>query len=238
MTKAAEFSLSDQQRQRIGGDLPAEIMRRLLGGEAPVMVQENLGIEPNDWKHFTTNATFKHILELKRSRLASNRITAKRPVSVSRVFAIPRLQPGKSPAEWAMRRISELTPQAVERLAWLMNNAHNESIMYNAATKLLALNGIVEVEKSITVIADAEAVIRELNRRPQKVEKIEPAISGDSEIVIIEAEEVTSIEEPLPSVPPQEPVPFPSNLELAVTGIIESVFAPLVPLEEETLVND
>ena len=65
--------------------------------------------------------------------------------------------------------------------------------------KFLGLNGIVEVEKSISVIADAEAIIRELNKRgPYKKPNPEDIIdipaenimqdtahdgSGDSELV-------------------------------------------------------
>jgi hypothetical protein len=79
------------------------------------------------------------------------------PVSVK----VPK---GLTAAQYAMRRISEATPTAVEKLIFLMQNSRQENIQYNAAVKLLALHGIVEIEKSVAVVVDAEAIIRELNR--------------------------------------------------------------------------
>jgi hypothetical protein len=96
-----------------------------------------------------------------------------------------KLPSGVSPQEAALKRLSSVSPEAVEKLVWLMRNSRQESIQYNSAIKLLGLNGIVEVEKSISVVADAEAIIRELNKVPQAKKQIEidvtpPATGGQS----------------------------------------------------------
>lgn len=196
--KPRKFYLPPPTVQRLGGPRAAEIMQLLIDDKlSQAEIQARLGMEEIEYTSFTKTHAFKRELSAqlrlremdekfrKQSRAAKKSI--KQSASVEATPSAPSapalpvasLKRGESPVDWVLRRINEVTPQAVERLVWLMQNARQENVQYNAATKLLGLNGIVEVEKSISVIADAEAIIRELNKRHS--EKL-PA--GDREAVL------------------------------------------------------
>jgi len=199
-------------------------MKRLLEGQSPEQIQAEMGVTKQDYDTFTLTYYFKvkyrdqlKLLgqDYRRQTFGNLKATnknlalhqAKQAVEkVPKAITNVKIPKGVSEAEWALKRINEVTPAAVERLVWLMNNSRNDSIMYNSAVKLLGLNGIVEVEKSISVIADAEAIIRELNKRGPYTKKIE---ATDAEILEETSpagdsgeSEPLAIGEPLPSPSP------------------------------------
>lgn len=208
---ARRFYLSEVTIQRLGGPPADKIMELMLEGLPDLEIIERLGISAGDFNTIVLCHPFKRELTAQRKLREQDRKfrehgrinsipplqLAKKPTARNTLpteiaeFQLPK---GVSPQEWAIKRINQITPQAVERLIYLMHNARQENVQYNAATKLLGLNGIVEVEKSISIIADAEAIIRELNKRgPYKpkgevveaevVQETEAGcqVSGDSE---------------------------------------------------------
>jgi predicted nucleic acid-binding protein len=200
-----KFYLSEVTIQRLGGPPADKIMELLLEGLPDLEIIEQLGISAADFNTIVLCHPFKRELTAQRKlrdqdkkfrtygrinsvpphQLAGKaRPTAKNtlPAEVAG-FQLPK---GVSPQEWALKRINQVTPQAVERLIHLMHNARQEQVQYNAATKLLGLNGIVEVEKSISIIADAEAIIRELNKRgPYKPKTVEGEALEAAELVTV-----------------------------------------------------
>jgi len=186
-----KFYLSEGQTARLGGPQVAEIMRlqveeRLTAEE----IRKRLQISELEFNTATLTHYYKRQLQSqlkardhdKTFRAAGsidpreiNLIhggVAKPKEKLPAAIANFKLPKGVSPTEYAVGRIADATPQAVEKLIFLMQNSRNDSIQYNAAVKLLGLNGIVEIEKSINVIADAEAIIRELNRSAQPIKPI------------------------------------------------------------------
>ena len=196
--RSRQFFLSPSMVQRLGGEQAAEIMRLLVEeGSDPLSIQKKLGIGASEYDTFTLTHLFKRELKAQLKLRAHDQKfrqtgelrpgpLAKQPLpdpSIPGHLRKINLPKGITPAEYALKRINEVTPEAVEKLVFLMHNSRNETTQYNAATKLLGLNGIVEVEKSISVIADAEAIIRELNKRgPYKPKEIESVV--DAEVVV------------------------------------------------------
>lgn len=195
------FYLPEVTIQRLGGPVAGEIMRLLVEDQlSEGEIQQKLGISGADYITLAATHPFRRELKAQlklREHDEKFRKTGKIrdvppqpqksaaqsfPASVLNV----KLPVGVTPQEWALKRINQITPVAVEKLVWLMQNARQEQVQYNAATKLLGLNGIVEVEKSISVIADAEAIIRELNRRGPY--KAKTPTAEDAEIVDVTTE--------------------------------------------------
>ncbi len=184
--KPRKVFLSDFTVQRLGGAQAAEVMRLQLEEQKTdleIMEQLSLSAEElskivNDHVWMRERKAQKLLLERTARQVKQKNIAAQKkpkPDKLPPALRNIQLPKGISPTEYAIKRISQVTPEAVEKLVWLMHNSRNDSIQYNSATKLLGLNGIVEVEKSISVIADAEAIIRELNRRgPYKPRGDEP----------------------------------------------------------------
>lgn len=180
-----KFYLSEAQKRRLGGEQPAEIMRLMveeaLSDDA---IKEKLGLTTAQLEAITLTHYFKRCLneQIKLREKDAAYKESQNPTPAKAVEKFPtnpkmargkawvpaplvNLPKGVSAPEYAQKRINEATPEAVEKLIWMMRYGHNEQVQYNSAVKLLGLNGIVEVEKSINIIADAEAIIRELNKR-------------------------------------------------------------------------
>jgi len=200
--KKREFFLSDVTIKRLGGPQAGELMKLLvIDRMSPRVIQERLGLTPGEFDVYVLTHYFQRELKAQlRNRdegdgahkySAINKAISKKPlVAIPTQYKIT-LKPGQSPQEWALGRLNSVTPEAVEKLIYLMHNARQESVQYNAAVKLLGLNGLVEVEKSISIIADAEAVIRELNRRGpyKKTPEAETEEVNDAEIILDDAKE-------------------------------------------------
>lgn len=196
-----KFFLPESTIARLGGPQAAEVMRLLVEERLPESeIVERLGLSATELTNITLAHAFKRELRAqlrlrdhdeKFKKVGSIRDVPPRPATAPREslpanvlsVALPK---GVSPQEYALKRISQVTPEAIERLVHLMHNARMENVQYNAATKILGLAGIVEVEKSISVIADAEAIIRELNKRgPYRKRNAE----DDAEIIDAEISE-------------------------------------------------
>lgn len=181
-----KFYLSDTAIKRLGGPQAAEVMRLMVEEALPDdAIRSRLSLSTADFEAITLAHYFKRTLNEQIKLREKDRLykESQNPTPAASKAAFPlnanqakgkagwapppivRPPAGVSPPEYAQKRINEATPEAVEKLIWMMRYAHNEQTQYNSAVKLLGLNGIVEVEKSISVIADAEAIIRELNRR-------------------------------------------------------------------------
>ena len=180
--KKRKFYLSPFTIQKLGGPRAAEVLKLLIDEQlSQPEIMEKLQLNSAEFDSITLTGVFKKELatQLKlrehdeKFRQANKALTGTKvgakaessPPTAPPPLPQVQLARGQTPTEWVLKRINEVTPQAVERLVWLMLNGRQEQVQYNAATKLLGLNGIVEVEKSISVIADAEAIIRELNKR-------------------------------------------------------------------------
>jgi len=205
--KPRKFYLSPFTIQKLGGPRAAEVMKELVDNKLPQgEIQTKLSMDEAEYLAITQTTAFKKELnaQLLLRRNDEKFRAANRAAKGTKIPAVPasdlpdapktlpaiQLAKGQTPAEYSLKRINEVTPQAVERLVWLMTNGRQEQVQYNAAVKLLGLNGIVEVEKSISVIADAEAIIRELNKRgPYKKPNPE-------DIIDIPVDEITIIDEP------------------------------------------
>lgn len=192
------FFLPEATINRLGGPVAADIMRLLVEEQIPeAEILQRLQIGAAEYQSITLTHLFKRELKAqlklrehdekfkKQGKIRDvppTNLPQAQGDNVPAAVLNVQLPKGVSPQEYALKRINQVTPQAVERLVWLMHNAKQESTMYNAATKILGLNGIVEVEKSISVIADAESIIRELNKRgPYQTKKTIEA--EDAEIV-------------------------------------------------------
>jgi len=178
-----QFYLTEGTIQRLGGEQAKLIMERLVTtSQTEVEIQTELGLSPEQYDELTKPRAFHRELSAQRRIWArtEKQLALKQPKRKPPPERIPpavtnvSLPKGVSATDYAIKRIGQVTPEAVEKLIWLMQHSRQENIQYNSAIKLLGLNGIVEVEKSISVIADAEAIIRELNRRgPYKAKEVE-----------------------------------------------------------------
>jgi hypothetical protein len=231
--KKRKFYLSPFTVQKLGGSRAADVMRLMVDeklGQPEIM--EKLGLNSADYDSITLTGVFKKELatQLKLREHDEKFRQANRALKGAKVGATPKGPPadvppkelpaiqlarGQTPTEWVLKRINEVTPQAVERLVWLMLNGRQEQVQYNAAVKLLGLNGITEVEKSIHVVADAEAIIRELNKRgpykPSSPEALIDTIDIPASIdgaTIVEAERQDSVGDSTPD--PEPPTSSPS----------------------------
>lgn len=231
--KPRKFYLPPPTVQRLGGPRAAEVMRLLVDEKlSQAFIMERLEMGAAEYDALTLAHAFKRELksQLKlrehdekfrqQNRAAAKSLqvgkgVAKTPPAAGVPFPeLPQIQlaRGQTPTEWVLKRINEVTPQAVERLVFLMTNARQEQVQYNAATKLLGLNGIVEVEKSISVIADAEAIIRELNKRgPYRKPAASPedTIGIQDDIIDAQIVEAEPAESPGDSGAGTEPPPLP-----------------------------
>jgi hypothetical protein len=224
--KKRKFYLSPFTVQKLGGPKAAQVMQLMIDehlGQPEIM--ERLEINSAEYDSITLTHLFKKELgaqlklrEHDEKFRKQNRALAGAKVGATAKVPAPDVSPkelaqvqlarGQTPTEWVLKRINEVTPQAVERLVWLMLNGRQEQVQYNAAVKLLGLNGITEVEKSIHVVADAEAIIRELNKRgPYKpsspTELIDTIdIPPLEEATIVEAERQDSVGDSTPDPEP------------------------------------
>ena len=179
-----KFYLSEITIKRLGGPQAAEVMRLMVEEAASdADIKQKLTLTTAEFETITLAHFFKRTLneqiKLRQRDAAYKESQNPTPPKTRDQFPtsanaakgfkpsppVIKLPAGQSAPEYAQRRINEATPEAVEKLIWMMRYANAEQTQYNSAVKLLGLNGIVEVEKSISVIADAEAIIRELNKR-------------------------------------------------------------------------
>src|SRR5262245_57048425 len=156
--------LSEAAIRRLGGPTGAEIMRLLVEERlAPREVQEKLSLSTGEFDTYVLTHAFqrefkaqKRAQEINAEKHQYGKLMAqpkKSALEATKALPPVKVPAGVSPQEWAVKRLNQVTPEAVERLVHLMRTARQETVQYNAATKLLGLNGIVEVEKSISVIA-------------------------------------------------------------------------------------
>ncbi len=76
-------------------------------------------------------------------------------------------------------RLESFSHEALDKIVEKMRNAKQDAIQLAAAREILDRSGYVKVDKSLSVVADAEAIIRELGRL--KNEHPERIIDGEDD---------------------------------------------------------
>lgn len=180
--KTRKLFLSAAQTARLGGPTAVEVMRLQLDEKlTPDEIRVKLQLTELEYQTIVLTHYYKRTLK-QQQRLRENdekfralgtidpqktnllhggvKVEDQVPAKVTEV----KLPKGVSPTQYVLDRLQRVSPAAVEKLVWLMQHSHNETVQYNAAIKILGLNGIVEIEKSITAVVAAEDIIRELNK--------------------------------------------------------------------------
>ena len=76
-------------------------------------------------------------------------------------------------------RLEDYSHEALDKLVEKMRNAKADAIQLQAAREILDRSGYVKVDKTLSVVADAEAIIRELGRL--KNEHSERIVNGEND---------------------------------------------------------
>jgi hypothetical protein len=138
-----------------------EMVKRLVEGQNPKKIAQDLGFSKN------------YIFFLRRQdplfRTELERATLNRDIEVH-------------------NRMRNLSGEALDVLKALMRDTKSDVVRMEAAKTLLDRAGYGKLEKRVTVTADAESVIRELNRK--KANELAEAEESVEESIVVESEDM------------------------------------------------
>ena len=148
-------------------ELELEIIRRLLERQDPKAISGDLGIAAHDLAVLLAAPRFQREFDLQ-TKLADRGVRA---------------------------RMERLTSEALDVVRDIMRTAISPGNRLRAALEILDRSGYVKVEKRLTVTADAESIIRELNRLGSAPEHADTATPVNAPHITSETqEEITDAE--------------------------------------------
>ena len=182
---------SSEPERHVFTDVELEIIRRLLEQQDPRGIRRDLGLAIHDWDKLLALPKFQREFELQAQ-------------------VVDRSVPA---------RVERLSAEAIDVVRDTMRQAISPSNRLRAALEILDRSGYVKVEKRLTITADAESVIRELNKlSSHQPGTAAPARGGPLAIALespVEPPETSDVPQeaelvpkdaPQMTMPPEEPV--------------------------------
>jgi hypothetical protein len=146
-------------------EVELEVLRRLLEHQEPKSIRNDLDLSANDLDTMLAHPRFQREYELQ-TKIADRGIRV---------------------------RMERLAGEALDVVRDVMRTAVSPGNRLRAAVEILDRSGYVKIEKRLTVTADAESIIRELNRLGSADANVPVAISPEK-----------VIKDEVPAAPPEE----------------------------------
>lgn len=161
------------------------LLARVVQGGAssrPKMLEicNKLAISEDDYRAIIGNTYFKRFFQrLKYEKRFKDEIAGE----LSHKFAGQLAEQIAENSLDLRKLFDQYSPEALEKLVKVMRTAPYFRDQANAAVEILDRAGYVKIQKQLTVHADAEAIIRELNRQAQAPREIDITPEKQVEVV-------------------------------------------------------